>query len=79
MARLTFEISRRLYTDIDTMAIFKAYTKAPMPRVFASETDNANPMGIAFIFLEFFPGNIIINKAREYKIMDLGLILFQFR
>lgn len=79
MARSTLETSRRLRTDVDTMAMLKAHTKAPVPRVFASETDDANPTGVAFVLLEFFPGNTAMDEAREYKITDLGLIPSQFR
>lgn len=60
----TSKTSSKAQTDIDTMAFLKNCTKTPIPQVFASQIDDNNPAGVAFLLLEFFPGNTAFDENR---------------
>lgn len=79
MLKSTTDTLRKLQTEIDTVGLLKACTKAPVPQVFAFELDDQNPTTSPFILLEFFPGNTAMDEARSYNITDGGLIPLQFR
>ncbi|KAJ8129924.1 hypothetical protein O1611_g3704 [Lasiodiplodia mahajangana] len=74
----TPETIRKLRTEIDTMALLKSHMTM-VPRVFAFELDDAQPAGVAFVLLEFFPGNTAMDEARDYDRIDWGLIPRQHR
>ncbi|KAI5861921.1 hypothetical protein GGS23DRAFT_573791 [Durotheca rogersii] len=75
----TPETSRKMQTEIDTLAFLKTATNAPVPQVFAFELDGANPAGVAFVLLEFLPGKTAMDEARDYNWAGWGLIPRQYR
>ncbi|KAH7303716.1 kinase-like domain-containing protein [Stachybotrys elegans] len=79
MLKPTTDILQRLRTEIDTIRLLKAHTKALVPQVFAYELDDQNLAMVPFVLLEFLPGNTAMDEARSYDIIDGGLIPVKFR
>ncbi|TQN64536.1 hypothetical protein CSHISOI_10890 [Colletotrichum shisoi] len=74
----TPDTSQKLRTELDTMFLLIAQTKAPVPRIFAFELDGKSTRS-AFVLLEFLPGNNATDQARDYERIDWGLIPLQNR
>lgn len=78
LASTTAQTRGRAQADVDAMAFLASRTKAPVPRVFASDlADDGSPTGVAFLLLEFLPGNTAFDESRLYN--GWALIPRQFR
>ncbi|KAG4436427.1 hypothetical protein IFR05_008082 [Cadophora sp. M221] len=75
MHKSTQRLAKRLQNEIDAMALIRERTKVPIPRVFGYEIDGNNPTGVAFMLMEFLPGDVAIDADGGYDIgpfPDLG-------
>jgi Phosphotransferase enzyme family len=63
-----YGVAKEIQSEIDTMALLRERTKAPVPRVFGYEIDKNNPIGFPFILTEFFPGNTALDANGGYKV-----------
>lgn len=68
-----------IQTEVDTIALLRARTKTPVPRVFAFETGDDDPVGEPFVLFELLPGNTAMEEAENYEMGDWGVIPRQFR
>lgn len=59
--------STKLETEIATMQFIKEYSSLQVPRVFAYEVDENNPVGAAFILMELLPGTVAMDALGGYK------------
>jgi aminoglycoside phosphotransferase (APT) family kinase protein len=66
MAPLTKKTVTKLRNEIDAMRLIGDRTRVPVPRVFGYEVDSNNPIGVAFILMEFLPGNVAIDANGGY-------------
>lgn len=67
MATANARTSDRLRSEVDTLAFLKARTKARVPLIFASSANDINSVGVSFLLLQFFPGNIALVESRKYQ------------
>lgn len=70
--------SAKLESEIATMQFIKEYSDVPVPRVFAYEVDEDNPVGAAFILMEFLPGTAAMDALGGHKI-HRGIIPKEYR
>ena len=49
------------------MAIVRERTNIPVPQVFGYETNDSNLVGVAFILMEFLPGNVAMDADGGYE------------
>lgn len=70
--------STKLESEIATMQFIKEYSDLPVPRVFAYEVDEDNPVGAAFILMEFLPGTVALDALGGHKI-HRGIIPKEYR
>ncbi|ELR06926.1 hypothetical protein GMDG_02296 [Pseudogymnoascus destructans 20631-21] len=49
------------------MAILRERSNIAVPRVFGYETNDSNPVGVAFILMEFLPGNVAMDVDGGYE------------
>ncbi|KAI1121236.1 kinase-like domain-containing protein [Nemania abortiva] len=61
-------VSKTLRGEVDVMHLVKARSKLPVPRVFAYEIDENNPIGVPYILMEFIPGNTAMDAAGGYQV-----------
>lgn len=54
-----------LKAEVDTLAILKARSKAPVPQVFAFAVNDENPTGSAFMLTDFFPWNTGAEQSKK--------------
>ncbi|KAJ0159311.1 hypothetical protein CTA2_9940 [Colletotrichum tanaceti] len=59
--------SRKLRIEIDTTILLGTRTKAPVPRIFTFELDDANSAHAAFVLMESIPGNTVVEEAGDYE------------
>ncbi|KFY68165.1 hypothetical protein V498_10727 [Pseudogymnoascus sp. VKM F-4517 (FW-2822)] len=60
-------MAKKLQSEVDTMAIVRERTNIPVPQVFGYETNDSNPVGVAFILMEFLPGNVAMDADGGYE------------
>ncbi|KAI0880715.1 kinase-like domain-containing protein [Annulohypoxylon maeteangense] len=58
----------KLRSEVDTMQLIKERSDLPVPRLFAYEVDEKNPIGAPFILMEFLPGNTAMDSAGGYDV-----------
>lgn len=49
------------------MTLIRERTKIPVPRIFGYEIDGNNLTGVAFMLMEFLPGNVAIDADGGYE------------
>lgn len=57
----------KLKTEIATMQFIKEHSDLPVPRVFAYEVDENNPVGAAFMLIELLPGIVAMDALGGRK------------
>ncbi|CZR66037.1 uncharacterized protein PAC_15938 [Phialocephala subalpina] len=67
MHKSTERLAKKLQREIDVMALIRERTKIPLPRVFGYEIDSNNLTGVAFMLMEFLPGNVAIDADGGYE------------
>lgn len=60
-------LAKELQREVDAMAIVRERTNVPVPQVFGYETNDSNPVGVAFILMEFLPGNVAMDADGGYE------------
>ncbi|KAJ6114301.1 hypothetical protein N7486_000079 [Penicillium sp. IBT 16267x] len=58
----------KLVTEIATMQFIKEHGDLPVPRVFAYEVDEKNPVSAAFILMELLPGTVAMDALGGHKL-----------
>ncbi|KAJ5158617.1 uncharacterized protein N7500_008268 [Penicillium coprophilum] len=67
--RRTSLVSRtKLETEVATMQFIKEHCDLPVPRVFAYDVDENNPVRAAFILMELLPGSVAMDALGGYKV-----------
>lgn len=66
MARPTKKSATKLQNEVDAMRLLGDRTNVPVPRVFGYKVDGNNPIGVAFMLIEFFLGNVAIDADGGY-------------
>lgn len=70
--------STRLESEIATMQFIKENCDIPVPRVFAYQVDENNPVKAAFILMELLPGIVAMDALGGYKV-HRGVIDKEYR
>ncbi len=52
----------RLLQEVHTISLLRERTTIPVPEVFGYESDNSNPVGAAFMLMEFVPGDTAMDS-----------------
>ncbi|KAH8193683.1 hypothetical protein TruAng_012153 [Truncatella angustata] len=60
--------STKLRGELDVMQLVRDRSGLPVPRVFAYEVNENNPVGVPFILMEFIPGNTAMDAAGGYEL-----------
>ncbi|KFY66895.1 hypothetical protein V496_01880 [Pseudogymnoascus sp. VKM F-4515 (FW-2607)] len=60
-------LAKKLQREVDAMAIVRERTNIPVPQVFGYETNDSNQVGVAFILMEFLPGNVAMDADGGYE------------
>lgn len=71
-----------MQVEVDTMALLRARTQAPVPQIYAYEVADGedNPVGVPFVLMEYLPGNIALLEAQRHEMGDrFGSIPVPFR
>ncbi|KAK5788374.1 hypothetical protein VI817_009332 [Penicillium citrinum] len=63
-----FNSSASLKSEIATMQFIKEQSDLPVPRVFGYDTNEENPVGSAYILMEFLPGIAAMDALGGYKV-----------
>jgi aminoglycoside phosphotransferase (APT) family kinase protein len=66
MHKSTERLAKMLPREIDVMALIREHKKIPLPRVFGYEIDSNNLTGVAFMLMEFLPGNVAIDADGRF-------------
>jgi hypothetical protein len=59
--------AKKLKAEVDVMALVRERTRIPVPRVFGYEPDDKNSTGVAFMLMEFVPGNVATDADSGYE------------
>jgi hypothetical protein len=78
MCKSTERLAKKLKSEVDAMALVRERTKIAVPRIFGYEIDDKNPTGVAFMLMEFLPGNVAIDADGGYETHH-GVIPLQYR
>lgn len=65
-----------MLNEVNAMALIRDRSKMPVPQVFGYEIDDSNSIGVAFILMEFLPGNVAIDADGGWKTHH-GVIPYQ--
>jgi len=68
MARSTKTSARKLQSEVDVMMLLRERAGIPVPRVFGYEVDDHNQAQVAFLLMEFLPGNVAVDADGGYEI-----------
>ncbi|CAG8275753.1 unnamed protein product [Penicillium olsonii] len=68
----------KLGNEVATMKFIKEHSELPVPRVFAYEVDENNPVGTAFILMELLSGSVAMDALGGYEV-HRGVIPRQHR
>ena len=68
----------RLETEVSTMQFIKEHSDLPLPRVFAYELDEDNPVGVAFVLMELLPGSVAMDTHGGWDVHH-GVIPREYR
>jgi len=67
MHKSTKRLAKKLQGEMDVIALIRERTKIPVPRVFGYEFDGNNRTRVAFMLMEFLPGNVAIDADGGYE------------
>lgn len=70
--------STKLENEVATMQFIKEHSELPVPRVFAYEVDENNPVCVAFILMELLSGSVAIDALGGYEV-HRGVIPKEYR
>ncbi|KAK1768699.1 kinase-like domain-containing protein [Phialemonium atrogriseum] len=73
MARPTKKSATKLQNEIDSMRLLGDRTNVPVPRLFGYKVNGNNPIGVAFMLMEFFPGNSFYNSVAQIQVQMTSL------
>jgi hypothetical protein len=76
--RLKAAGSSRIQAEVDVMRLLYERTSIGIPRIFDYELTAENPIGFAFIIMEFLPGNVAMDAFGGWA-SHHGIIPFQHR
>ncbi|KAJ6036430.1 hypothetical protein N7540_000709 [Penicillium herquei] len=74
----SFDSSIKLEAEVATMRLIKDHSDLPVPRVFAYEADENNPIGVAFMLMELLPGIVGIDANGGYEV-HRGVVPREYR
>lgn len=66
MSRSTPQLAAKLQSEVATMALLAERTRVPVPRVFGYEVDADNPVGVAFMLMEYLSGDVAMDADGGY-------------
>ncbi|KAK7991531.1 hypothetical protein PG988_000325 [Apiospora saccharicola] len=66
IARSTVESALQVRSEVSAMRLIKLRTQVPVPEVFGFKADDDNPVGAAFILMEYIPGNVATDADGGY-------------
>ncbi|TQN67095.1 hypothetical protein CSHISOI_08343 [Colletotrichum shisoi] len=66
MTKSTEDTAAGLKVEVDTMSLLADQTRVPVPRVFGYQLTDENPIGAAFILMDFLPGNVAVDACGGY-------------
>ncbi|KAL4935705.1 hypothetical protein BDV06DRAFT_234005 [Aspergillus oleicola] len=64
--------STKLENEVATMQFIKEHSSLPVPRVFAYESGENNPVGAAFILMEVLPGSVAMDALGGHEAHRIG-------
>jgi aminoglycoside phosphotransferase (APT) family kinase protein len=67
MHQSTERLAKKLQSEIEVMTLIRERTKIPVPKIFGYEIDSNNLTGVAFMLMEFLPGNVAIDADGGYE------------
>ncbi|OBT97653.1 hypothetical protein VE01_04426 [Pseudogymnoascus verrucosus] len=67
LCKSTERLAKKLQREVDSMATVRERTNIPVPQVFGYKTNDSNSVGVAFILMEFLPGNVAMDADGGYK------------
>jgi aminoglycoside phosphotransferase (APT) family kinase protein len=60
--KTTPESIYRLIREVSTLQLVRERSKVPVPEVFAYEANDANPVGVPFMIMEYIPGSTAMHS-----------------
>lgn len=67
MQRSTERLAGKMQREVDVMTLMRERAGIAVPLVFGYETDDNNVIGVAFMLMEFLPGNVAIDADGGYE------------
>ncbi|KAJ5713875.1 uncharacterized protein N7483_011056 [Penicillium malachiteum] len=74
----SFDSSINFEAEVGTMQFIKEHSDLPVPRLFAYEADENNPVGVAFMLIELLPGIVAMDPNGGYEV-HRGMIPKEYR
>lgn len=67
MQQSTETLAGKMQREVDVMALMRERMGIAVPRVFGYEVDGDNVTGVAFMLMEFLPGNVAMDADGGYE------------